>query len=105
MRKERRQAIQPAKRACLVAVHRHSLRVSAEFAILRRADGAAVVADGAALLEGEELLGAEALVVDLGRGLDEVLEMGAREEVAQVDKLAVVLILNWKSVSALISNA
>jgi len=32
--------------------------------------------------------------VDLGCGLDEVLEMGAGEEVSEVDEFAVVLILN-----------
>src|SRR3546814_4466553 len=44
---------------------------------------------GAALLEGEQLLGTEGLVVDLGRGLDEILEMGSEKEVAQVDEFAV----------------
>jgi hypothetical protein len=42
-----------------------------------------------ALLECEELLRPECLVVDLGGGLDEVLQVGAKEEVADVDKLAV----------------
>jgi hypothetical protein len=41
-----------------------------------------VTADGRALLEGKQLLGAEGLVVDLRGGLDEVLKVGAREEVA-----------------------
>ena len=48
----------------------------------------------AALLEGQELLGAEGLVVDLARGLNEILQMGAGEEVAEVDELAMGLILD-----------
>lgn len=40
------------------------------------------------------MLGTEGLVVDLGGCLDEVLEVGAREKVAEVDELAVVLVLN-----------
>ena len=48
----------------------------------------------AALLECQKLLGAECLVVDLGRRLDQVLEMGTGEEVPKVDEFAVVLILN-----------
>lgn len=63
----------------------------------------------AALLEREELLGAERLVVDLRRRLDEILKMGPaersardsawyddvpREEVAQVVELAVRLVLD-----------
>jgi hypothetical protein len=53
-----------------------------------------VATNGGALLEGKQLLGAEGLVVDLGGGLDEVLKVGTGEEVAQVDELAVVLVLN-----------
>lgn len=49
---------------------------------------------GGALLESHELLGAEGFVVDLGGSFDEVLEMGAGEEVAEVDKFAVVLVLD-----------
>jgi hypothetical protein len=53
-----------------------------------------VAADSRALLESKQLLGAEGLVVDLGGGLDEILEVGAKEEVAEVDELAVVLVLD-----------
>lgn len=49
---------------------------------------------GRRLLERKQLLGAEGLVVDLRGRLDEVLEVGAGEEVAEVDKLAVVLVLD-----------
>lgn len=46
------------------------------------------------LLEREQLLGAERLVVDLRRRLDEVLQVGAGQEVAQRDELAVRLVLD-----------
>lgn len=48
----------------------------------------------AALLQCQELLGTEGLVVSLGCGLDEVLQVRPEQEVPQVDKLAVVLILD-----------
>ncbi|KAI6751775.1 hypothetical protein HG531_006471 [Fusarium graminearum] len=60
----------------LVAVHRHSLRVSAELAVGGRADGsAASTTVSTAFLESKQLLGTEGLVVDLRGGLDEVLEV------------------------------
>lgn len=48
-----------------------------------------------ALLEGKQLLGAERLVVDLCGRLDQVLQVGAGKEVAEVDEFAVVLVLDW----------
>ena len=48
----------------------------------------------AALLECQQLLGAEGLVVNLGGGFDQVLEVGAGEEVSEIDEFAVVLILD-----------
>ena len=78
----------------LVAVHGHPLRAAAHLALRRRADGPAAVALGAVLLERQQLLGAEGLVVDLRRRLDEVLEVGAEQEVAEVDEFAVVLVLD-----------
>tara|TARA_R110002003_G_scaffold46_12_gene3816 strand:- start:2803 stop:3015 length:213 start_codon:yes stop_codon:yes gene_type:complete len=56
-----------------------------------------VTADGRALLQGKQLLGTEGLVVDLRGGLDEVLKVGAREEVAEVDELAVALVLDCRN--------
>jgi hypothetical protein len=47
-----------------------------------------------ALLEGKQLLGAERLVVDLCGRLDQVLQVGAGEEVTEVDEFAVVLVLD-----------
>lgn len=78
----------------LVAVHGHPVRVPAQLAVGRGADGSAAVTLCAALLQGQELLGTEGLVVDLRGGLNKILQVGAEEEVAQVDKLAVVLVLN-----------
>lgn len=78
----------------LVAVHGHSLRAAAHLAVSSRADGSAAVALGAGVLEGQELLGAEGLVVNLRCRLDEVLEVGTEEEISEVDKLAVGLVLN-----------
>jgi hypothetical protein len=59
------------------------------------------VTDCAAFLESEQLLRAEGLVVDLRGGFDEILEVGAGEEVAEIDEFAVVLILDWRIVSLL----
>lgn len=78
----------------LVAVHGHSLRAAAELTLGRWADRPAAVALRAAFLEGQKLLGAEGLVVDLRSRLNEVLEVRAKEEVAEIDEFAVVLILD-----------
>ena len=51
--------------------------------------------NSAALLQGEKLLSTEALVVNLRCRLDQVLEMRAGKEVAEVDEFAVVLILDY----------
>ncbi len=59
----------------------------------------------AALLEGEELLGAEGLVVDLRRGLDQILEMGPEKEVPEVDEFAVVLILHVDNAPPILAAA
>ena len=48
----------------------------------------------AALLKCQKLLGTERLVVDLRCRLDQVLEMGAGQEVSEVDEFAVVLVLD-----------
>jgi hypothetical protein len=47
-----------------------------------------------ALLKRQQLLGTEGLVVDLRCGLDEILEMGAGEEVSEIDKFAMGLVLD-----------
>lgn len=91
----------------LVAVHGHSLRVAAQLAVGRRADGPAAGATTvcAALLQGEKLLGTESLVVGLRGGLNEILEMGAEEEVAQVDEFAVSLVLDVNDAPAVLATA
>jgi hypothetical protein len=84
-------------RIILVSVHGHALTVPAKFTVGRGRDGARrVTADSRALLEGQQLLGAERLVVDLCGGLDEVLQVGAGEEVAEVYEFAVGLVLDCK---------
>lgn len=82
-------------RILLISVHGHAVRIPAEFAIGRWGDGTGSgVAAGAALLERKELFGAEALVVDLRGGFDEVLEVSAEQEVAEVDEFAVVFVFD-----------
>lgn len=78
----------------LVAVHRHTLRAAAHLAIRCRADRPTAMALGAALLQGQELLRAERLVVDLRSRLDEILEVRAEQEIPEVDKFAVRLVLD-----------
>jgi hypothetical protein len=70
--------------------------VAAQFAISRRADGSAAGSTGmcVAFLESQKLLGTESLIMSLRGRLDEVLEMCAEEEVAEVDEFAVVLVLD-----------
>jgi hypothetical protein len=58
-----------------------------------------MTADGRALLECEQLLGAEGLVVNLCGRLDEVLQVGACEEVTEVDEFAVGLVLDCKKLA------
>lgn len=82
----------------LVPIHSHPLRIPAQLAIRTRADrpapGVSTTNSGTALLEREQLLGAEGLVVDLRGRLDEVLQVRAQEEVAQVHEFAVVLVFD-----------
>lgn len=56
-----------------------------------------------ALLERDQLLRSEGLVVDLRGCLDQVLEMGSGEEVAEVDEFAVLLILDIDSSPAVLA--
>lgn len=83
-------------KSTLVSVHRHPLlRTPAEFPLGRGRDGPAATGAGSAgLLEGKQLLRTECLVVDLRSCLDEVLQMGTREEISQVHELAVALVLD-----------
>lgn len=82
-------------RIVLVSVHGHALAVPAKLTVGRGRNGARGVAtNGGALLEGKQLLGAERLVVDLCGGFNEVLQVGAGEEVTEVDEFAVGLVLD-----------
>lgn len=58
-----------------------------------------------ALLQSQELLGTESLVVDLAGGFDEVLEVGAGEEVSEIHELAVVLILDIDHTPTVLTTA
>jgi hypothetical protein len=62
-------------------------------------------AGSAALLQGHELLGAESLVVDLAGGFNEVLEVGAGQEVAEVHEFAMVLIFDVDHTPAVLATA
>lgn len=89
----------------LVSVDAHSLGASAHLAIGSRADRSAggTTTVCAALLQCKQLLGTESLVVDLGSGLDEVLEVGSEQKVSQVDEFAVVLVLNVDDTPAVLA--
>jgi hypothetical protein len=64
-----------------------------------------VATSSAAFLQGKQLLGTEGLVVDLAGGLDQILKVGAGQEVAQVDKFAVVLVLDVDDTPAVLAAA
>ena len=64
-----------------------------------------MTATSAALLESQQLLGAEGFVVDLAGGLNQVLEVGAGQEVTEVDKFTVVLVLNVDNTPAVLATA
>ena len=72
------------------------MRVAAELTVSGRADGpaASTATVCAALLQGQKLLGTEGLVVSLRCSLNEILQVGSQKEITQVDKLAVLLILD-----------
>lgn len=79
----------------LVPVHGHTLTVPAKLTVGGWRDWARrMTTDSRALLEREQLLGTERLVVDLGGRLDEVLQVGACEEVTEVYEFTVGLVLD-----------
>jgi hypothetical protein len=63
------------------------------------------VASSTAFLKGEQLLSTESLVVSLGGGLDELLEVGSGKEVSEVDEFAVSLVLNVDNTPAVLATA
>lgn len=90
----------------LVPVHCHALALPAELAVGGWGDWSAAAVDLCrALLECEQLLGTEGFVVDLGSGLDQVLEMGASEKVSEVDEFAVLLVLDVDGSPAVLAAA
>lgn len=96
------------KRGELVAVHGGPLGVAAQLAVRRGADGPAatrVATGGAALLQSQQLFGTEGLVVDLAGSLNQVLQVSAGQEIAQVDELAVVLVLDVDNTPAVLAAA
>ena len=67
----------------------------AQLPISSRTDRATSTAPSrASLLECQQLSSTVALVVDLRGGLDQILKMGAGQEIAQVDEFAVVLVFD-----------
>lgn len=58
----------------------------------------------AALLQCQQLLRAEALVVNLARRLDQILQMGAGEEVAEIDEFAVALVFDVDGAPAVLAR-
>ena len=83
----------PTMKRGLVPIHSNTLTLPAQLAIRGRRDRAgSLTLRGGALLEREQLLGAEAFVVDLAGRFDHVLQVGAGEEVAQVDEFAVAFV-------------
>ena len=82
------------------------MRAAAQLTVRGRADWpAAAVALCASLLQCQQLLSTEGLVVDLAGGFDEVLEMGSREEVAEVDEFAVVFVFDVDYAPAVLAAA
>lgn len=91
-----------------ISVHSCPLRVAAELPFRGGTDGptaTSVTASGAALLQSQKLLGTEGLVVDLAGGFDQILKMGAGQEVAQVDEFAMVLVLDVDDTPAVLTTA
>lgn len=92
----------------LVAVHRSPLRVAAELPVSRGTDRSAtsaVVACCTAFLQGQKLLGTESLVMNLAGRFNQVLQVGASQEVPQVDKFTVVLVLDVDDTPAVLTTA
>jgi hypothetical protein len=58
---------------------------------------------GAALLKCQQLLCAEGFVMNLRCGFDQILEVGTGEEVSEVDKFAMVLVLNVDDTPSVLS--
>ena len=64
-----------------VAIQSGAVRLTTKFTIGRTDRTTTGVSGGGGILESDQLSGTKSLVMDLGRGLDEVLEVGSREEI------------------------
>lgn len=58
-----------------------------------------------AVLEGQQLLRTEGLVMDLRSSLDKILEMGSEKEVAEVNKFAMVFVLDVDDTPSILATA
>jgi hypothetical protein len=93
-------------REILVPVHGHALAVPAKLTIGSGRDGARGVAlVSTTLLECEQLLSTEGFVVDLCGRLDQVLQVGAGKEVAEVYEFTVGLVLDYSVLVRLAKRA
>lgn len=63
------------------------------------------MAGSTALLQSKKLLSTESLIVYLTGGFDQVLEVGAGQEVAEVDEFAVVFVFNVYHAPAVLTAA
>lgn len=79
-----------------ISIHGHALRPSGQLTFGSRADWPAPchAARSAAFLECQQLLRSECLVVNLTGSFDQILQVGAKEEIAQVDEIRMSLVLH-----------
>ena len=57
------------------------------------------------LFEGEQLFGAEGLVVDLSGSFDQVLQMSPQQEITEVDEFAVPLVFDVDDTPPVLTSA
>lgn len=79
-----------------VTVQCDPLTIPAQLPLSRRTDGPTTThaTSCASLLECQQFLASVIFVVDLSSRVDQILKMCSSQEVAQVDKVTVVLVLN-----------
>ena len=82
----------------VASVHGHSLRVPARFPVSTGADWpAATSTSSTTLFECQQLFGTEGFVVNLGGCFNEILKVGTCQEVSEVDKFTVILVLDYST--------
>jgi hypothetical protein len=92
----------------LVAIHRQFLGVTAQFSISRWANRAiAWVATSCStvILQGKKLFGAESLVMNLAGSFNEILKVGAGEEISEIDEFAVIGVFDVDDTPAVLTTA